>query len=345
MSKCKIKCVVWDLDQTIWNGILTEDEHVVLNKKAIEVIKKLDNRGILQSISSKNDYHAVMDKLREFGIAEYFLYPQIGWGAKSESIFQIAKSLNIGIDTFAFVDDQKFERDEVNFVYKEVLCIDAAELDSIPDMEEFMPQFVTEDSKNRRLLYMNDIKRNSLEEKFVGPKEDFLKKLKMTFMIARAGIEDLKRVEELTIRTHQLNSTGAIYSFDELTDMIASDRYEVIITELEDQYGSYGKIGICVVEKKEESWYIRLLLMSCRVMSRGVGTVLINFITKQAKEKNKKLYADFVQTDRNRIMYITYKFNGFKELSNENGNIVFEADLKNVKSYPDYINVDEEIEL
>lgn len=342
MSKINIKCVVWDLDNTLWDGILAETDNVILKDGVVKIVKELDNRGILQSISSKNEHGNAMKKLKEFQIDEYFLYPQINWGSKSESIKVIQKAFNFGIDTFAFVDDQLFEREEVAYAISEVLCIDALDISKILDMEEMKPRFVTEDSKNRRKLYMNDIKRNSIEEVYEGPNEDFLKTLGIKFTISKAKVEDLKRVEELTVRTHQLNSTGTVYAFDELVEMIDSDDYDVLVAQLDDKYGEYGKIGISVVEKKEDSWTIKLLLMSCRVMSKGVGAVMLKYITNRALENNTKLYADFVSTDRNRIMYITYKFAGYKEAFTEGNYIRLESNSKEEGNYPDYVVVVEE---
>jgi len=344
MSRKTIKCVVWDLDNTIWNGILTEDSSVELKEEAITVIKELDNRGILQSISSKNEHVPAMEKLKEFGIDKYFLYPQINWDAKSESIKKIQKSFNFGIDSIAFVDDQQFEREEVSFSIPEVSCIDAANISEILNMEEMKPNYITEDSKQRRQLYMNDIERNSAEESYIGPKEEFLNTLNMKFTIDYAKEEDLKRVEELTVRTHQLNSTGTVYTYDELVELINSDDYDVFVAQLDDKYGEYGKIGISVIEKKQGFWNIKLLLMSCRVMSKGVGAVMLKYIMKSAARENAKLYADFIPTDRNRIMYITYKFAGFKEIMNKNGLVRLEGDLEKSGEYPDYLTVIENIE-
>ena len=121
MKDTKIKCVVWDLDNTLWEGILQEGDNIVLKEEAAAVIKELDKRGILQSVSSKNDYESAKEKLEEFGLWEYFIYPQINWNPKSEAIETIAKSINIGIDTLAFVDDQEFEREEVSYYNKDVL--------------------------------------------------------------------------------------------------------------------------------------------------------------------------------------------------------------------------------
>lgn len=335
----KVKCVVWDLDNTIWNGTLLEDDKVILNPEAKKVIMELDKRGILQSISSKNNYDDAKKKLEEIGMWDYFIYPEINWNAKSESIKAIAKSINISIDTLAFVDDQDFELDEVRYSCPEVLCIKADQINEMLDMEPLKPKFITEDSKIRRLLYQSDIKRNSDEQEFVGTKEEFLSKLNMVMSIRPAVEEDLKRVEELTVRTHQLNSTGYIYSYDELKSFIDNPQYELLVMQLDDIYGTYGKIGIVLIEKQEEYWELKLLLMSCRVMSKGVGTVALNYVVNMARKNGVKLYAQFVQSDRNRIMYVSYKFNGFSEKEKHDSLIILEADLSYERKIPDYVKV------
>ena len=261
MSEQKIKCVVWDLDNTIWDGILIEDKEVQLKQEAVEVIKELDRRGILQSISSKNNFDDAKAKLEELGIWEYFIYPKINWNSKSDAVGEIAKNINIGIDTLAFVDDQPFEREEVAFGHPEVLCIDAADISKIPEMDRMVPTFITSDSANRRKMYQTDIVRNEVEQEFTGTKEEFLKTLDMKLTLRHAQVSDIQRMEELTVRTHQLNSTGYIYSYDDLTRLMKSDEYELIVAGLDDKYGTYGMIGMALIKKEEKVWELELLLM------------------------------------------------------------------------------------
>lgn len=338
MGQEKIKCVVWDLDNTLWDGILVESDDVILKDNVKTIIKTLDQRGILQSISSKNDYNIAKKKLEEFELWDYFIYPQINWNSKSEALSIIQKSINIGQNTIAFIDDQEFELDEVKFSNPDVVCISAEKLDSILDMDCMIPNFITSDSKLRRQMYQNDIVRNDIEKDFNGTKEEFLRLLEMKFQIRRAQESDLQRVEELTIRTHQLNSTGYVYSYDELKKCIDDDNYEVLVTRLDDKYGTYGTIGLALIQKREKEWEVLLLIMSCRVMSRGVGNILLNYICNEAKKANVKLRAQFIPTNKNRIMYITYKFNGFKECK-ENDVTFFEADMNYERKIPDYIEL------
>jgi len=336
----EIKCVVWDLDGTIWDGILLESDDVKLKPKIRDVIQTLDSRGILHSIASKNVYDVAMQKVRDFGLEEYFLYPEISWNAKSSSIKCIQENLNIGLDTIMLIDDQPFERDEVNYEYPEVLCVDASEYRTLPSHSRLNPRFISEDSNRRRLMYLEDIERKREEKNYEGPKKDFLASLNMQFIISEAKEEDLKRAEELTVRTNQLNTTGKTYDYDELKMMLNSKKHKVLISDLKDKYGSYGKIGLAVVEKTKKFWNLKLFLMSCRVMTYGVGTVLLSYIMKQAKEDRKTLRADYKHTERNRMMFITFKFANFKEIGSASDNcVILENDLSMIQDYPPYINI------
>lgn len=338
-DKQSIKCVVWDLDNTVWDGILLEDPEVKLRPHVVHIIRTLDERGILHSIASRNDHDTAMAKLREFGLDEYFLYPQINWNSKAASIGQIAKDINIGLDAIAFVDDQPFEREEVAFTHDKVLCIDSALLDDLLDRPELNPRFITDDSKIRRRMYMADIARNREEAEFVGPKEEFLATLNMIFSIAPAKEEDLKRAEELTVRTHQLNTTGYTYSYEELDAFRQSPRHKLLISSLEDRHGTYGKIGLTLIECDPDVWSVKLLLMSCRVMSKGVGTIMIHHVLREAKEAGVRLRAEFVSNDRNRQMLITYKFAGFKEVGRNGDIILFENDYSAIQPPPPYVDL------
>jgi len=339
-SERKIKCVVWDLDKTLWEGTLLEESGVDLREGVREIMQILDRRGILQSIASKNEHALAMRRLEELGVADYFLYPQINWGPKSGSMERIAKDINIGINTLAFIDDQTFEREEVSFTHPEVLCIDAAQINQLVELPEFNPRFITEDSGKRRQMYLADIARKKVEEHFDGPQESFLATLDMVLTIGTPHHEDLKRAEELTMRTNQLNTTGYTYSHDELDFFCHSENHRLLIAGLDDKYGSYGKIGLVLIECDKERWMIKLLLMSCRVMTRGVGAVLINHIRNEARNNGVRLFAEMIQNDRNRMMYMTYKFNHFHESDTiADGLVIFENDLSKVQPFPNYLTV------
>ena len=161
-----IKCVVWDLDNTLWNGILLEGDDLKLKPGIVNVIEELDQRGILHSIASKGVHEDAIRKLKEFKLEKFFLYPEINWNAKSQSIAKIQNKLNIGMDTLMFIDDQPFERDEVKSKHPAVTCIDADEYLNLISNPQLNPKFITQDSAKRRLMYVEDQRRKTAENDF-----------------------------------------------------------------------------------------------------------------------------------------------------------------------------------
>lgn len=340
-SKKTIKCIVWDLDHTLWNGILTEDVEVSLRDGLREVLVELDQRGILLSIASKNTYEHAMEKLQQLGIDQLFLYPQINWGPKSASLEKIREKLNIGMDAIAFIDDQPFEREEVQHTHEEISIYDIDVIDELLERPEFKPRFITEESAARRKMYLEDDVRKSEEESFDGANIEFLRSQQMRFTISKATVADLQRVEELTVRTNQLNASGYTYSYDELASFITSPDHELVVAELIDKHGTYGKIGVALLEKGAEHWTLKSMLMSCRVMSRGVGNVLLYYIMNLVKENDAKLLTEFLHTDKNRLMYMTLKFAGFTEFGDklDNGRNLLIHNLEGSYEYPEYLTL------
>ena len=118
-----------------------------------------------------------------------------------------------------------------------------------------------------------------------------------------------------------------------------SENHKLFIASLDDKYGSYGKIGLVLIECQESVWTIKLLLMSCRVISRGVGTIMLNHIMSLAKNNNVRLCAEFMNNNRNRMMYISYKFAGFQEIEKRSEVVIFENDLTRIQTPPEYVKV------
>src|SRR5579875_1591338 len=333
-----IKCVVWDLDNTLWNGILLEDREIVIAPDIIDLLNLLDRRGILNSIASRNDHHLALEQLQKHRIADYFLYPQINWNPKSTSVKSIAQHLNLSLDSFAFIDDQEIEREEVRWTCPGVLCLSELDIPKIPHMPEFCPAVPDGDNSQRRKRYLADHERARAENEFNGPEEEFLRSIDLTLRISNAAEADLSRIEELAVRTHQLNSTGQTYSREQLREYCNSSRHKVLVASLSDRFGDYGKIGIALLECNSRVWRLRLLLVSCRVLNRGIGTIFLKFIMQLARQNGVALYADFVQTDRNRIMHITFKLAGFVEEKREDGLVVLRDSLELQAEIPDYVH-------
>ncbi|WP_433381579.1 HAD-IIIC family phosphatase [Streptosporangium sp. CA-115845] len=310
-----VKCLVWDLDNTLWRGTLLEDGEVRLPEAVRELVVELDSRGILQSVASKNDHDLAWAKLEELGIAEYFVLPRIGWGLKSESVRDIAERLKFAHGTIAFVDDQPAERAEVAFHLPDVRCYDAAEVSALGERPEFRPETVTADARRRRSMYQAEFERDAEQAAFTGPAEEFLRSLDLRMRIGRATEEELTRVGELTLRTSQMNATGVHYSDATLRELLADPDHEVLVASMSDRFGPHGAVGVLLLATHLGAWHLKLLATSCRVVSFGAGAAIINWLTDQAARADAHLVADFRPTDRNRMMEIAYRFAGFGDES------------------------------
>lgn len=335
-----LKCVVWDLDNTFWQGVLSEGDELDVVESAVAAIKALDERGVLNSIASRNDETLAMQKIDSLGLREYFLYPQIGWGAKSEALKRIAASLNIGLDTLALVDDDAFERAEVTASCPGVQAYTFKSAESllrdlgVSDMQS------TLEARERRLLYLSEVHRQQAEADFTGPRQEFLKSLNMEMRIWHAAPDELIRVEELVQRTNQLNSTGRLYSYQELQAIASSDTHSLLLASLSDRFGDYGTIGVALCERAHGQWKLLLLLMSCRIMSRGVSPVMLNFVVDMAARQNAELTAVFRDTGRNQAMFMAYKMAGFVEVEREgSGDEKLFRAPSNAQPFPTYVVV------
>ena len=338
-EQTRIKCVIWDLDNTLWEGTLTEGGGNALRPGALETIRELDRRGIVQSIASKNDFDTAAARLKQFDLFDYFLCPQISWDPKSEGINKTLTLLNIKPEATAFVDDSAFEREEVLFALPKIHPYSEENLWALTDLPEFQVRFITEDAARRRLMYRADLDRQTAQESFSGSNEDFLATLGMKLSISPVTEYDLQRVEELTVRTHQLNSTGYTYSYEELVELTRSPDHIFCICGLQDRYGDSGKVGLLLLEKEADSLRLKLLIVSCRVMSRGIGTALLCYATQLAEKLGKKLLAEFFETDYNRIMYITYKLAGFEDIEEHGNEFLLQYQGEEPLKFPSYLEV------
>jgi len=295
----QIKCVVWDLDNTLWNGILVEGDDVVLRSGVAETLKYLDERGILISIASKNDFGQAFTKLQQFGVANYFLYPQIDWLPKSQKIKNIAQRLNLGLDTFAFIDDNPFELEEVSRISPEVVCIRAEEINSLAVDPRFQGS-VTEESRQRRHFYRDQISRETDQANLGHDYMGFLRSCAIVLELAPYRLKDEERVAELVQRTNQLNFSGRKYSRAALDEIIGDKNMEKYVLRCADRYGSYGTVGFCLVRSKAEVIEVVDFMLSCRVQGKFIEQALFSHLLEHHNaQKARTIWVNFRQTDRN----------------------------------------------
>ena len=334
-----IKCVVWDLDETLWVGTLSEGDRLIVTETVRNVILELNHRGVLQSIASKNDHARAWDRLRALSLDHYFIHPQINWGNKSDSLKIIIQALGIGPDSVALIDDQAFERDEVGFHLPKVTLIDPIRIGELLDMPGLRPVYATNESRNRLQMYQADVQRRQDGLDFNGPRPEFLAMLGMVMTIRHATEHDLPRVEELMLRTNQFNASVRTYSQAELDTLLQSLDHDLLVAELDDRYGPSGVIGFALIQRGAACWFMELLIVSCRVLGRGAGSNLLTCILQSAASHAVRLRTAFIPNDRNRMMYITYKLSGFIEVGRHEGVTIFEHPIESIRPLPPYVKV------
>jgi len=237
----KVKCVVFDLDNTMWDGIIGDDglQGVVVRQSMLDLVHALDARGILCSISSKNDFEIAWNKIKELNMTEYFLFPQINWEPKPVNISRIANSLNIGINSIAFIDDNESERDLVRSALPQVRVFTDSEALQLLNHSDFVVP-ITEESSKRRLLYVAESVRMKDVSRLNVDLDTFLALSAMELNISFAKYNSA-RCHELVTRTNQFNISGKKYSIGEFESLIDSN--DCYCWSAKDNYGDYGIVG------------------------------------------------------------------------------------------------------
>ena len=293
------KCIVWDLDNTMWDGILVEDGAPALRLKPgiTDILKSLDQRGILHSVASKNDAGEALNVLEQFGIREYFLYPDISWGPKSEGIKRIAKQLNIGLDSMLFVDDSAFELAQVSAGCPEVRTLNATGYLSLPDLPECQVP-VTAEAADRRTLYQMEAVRQTVADRFGDDYFAFLRDCHLEAHLRPLTAANVQRVHELTQRTNQMNFSGNRYDRPVLERILATPYLDTYVMDCRDRFGDYGVVGFCIVDSREPR--ITDLAFSCRVQSKRVEHALLSYVLRRYRDPIlRDVYANYRKTSRN----------------------------------------------
>jgi FkbH-like protein len=315
----KIKCVVWDLDNTLWDGILVEDgvDKLTLKSGIRAVVEEMDRRGILQSVASKNNHDEAMSALKRFGIDQYFLSPQISWRPKSEAVQTIARQLNIGLDTLLFVDDSEFELQEVSGVHQELRTLNASKYLEIVNLEECRVP-VTAEGRSRRKMYRVETERRDAAESFADDYLAFLRHCEIKLNIRPMIEENLERVHELTQRTNQMNFSGNRYDRSVLKQILSTSYLDTYVLDVEDRFGAYGVVGFCIVDRRVP--LMTDLMFSCRIQSKRVEhAFLSHIIRKYISEMERDFWANYRKTPRNAPSGRVFLDLGMQESENKDG--------------------------
>lgn len=339
-----IKCLVWDLDNTIWNGTLMEKDRCRLKPGIKPILEELDRRGILLSIASANDEDAAAEALKRKGLYRFFLYPQINWSKKVKSLQTVAHKLNVGLDTIGFIDDEPFELEQVRQILPSVSTFPAEDYKTLLSKPEMNPRFRTKESSQRRNMYRQESVRADAQKKQGKSQREFLKSCQTQSTVREAVEDDLPRILELLHRTHQLNATGKIYTEGEIISFLSHQESKIYVVELKDKFVDYGKIGVAICACHPEKWEILSFLLSCRVMTRGIGNFFLSWLQHQSYRNGaKELHGQFIQRERNHRMKMLYTLSGFRPLCQVgDGTVVFAKKCTGRLHLPDWLTLREE---
>jgi FkbH-like protein len=337
------KCIVLDLDNTLWGGVVGEDGldniqlgHDYPGNCYLDFQKKLlqlHERGILLCINSKNneaDAMAVFERHPEMILKkEYFSAFEINWNDKASNVRSIAETLNIGIDSMIFIDDNPVE---CGIVAQQCPDCTVVQLPKepylIPAVVDELPLThavsVTKEDVNRTQIYHQQAKRTQLKSQAKNL-DDFLKSLNMEISIEPISSYTLPRVSQLTQKTNQFNLTTRRYTEADIREMLASGLVSVFTVSCVDRFGDNGIIGTMILKKDGKTCGIDTFLLSCRVISRTVEQSMMAYIVEYAKKNRFEMVrGEYLPTSKNKPCESL--FSSMRFLKDNEGYFIF--DLK-----------------
>lgn len=307
------KVIVLDCDQTLWQGVCGEETVEGLKitppyRKLQEFIIGQQAAGKLICLCSKNqeeDVWAVFDEHADMLLKrEHLVDWRINWQEKSANLKSMATELQLGLDSFIFIDDNPVECAEVRANCPEVLTLQLpAESDRIPQFLSHIWAFdqlqTTKEDQARTNLYQQNIQRQRFQESSLSF-SDFLAQLNLEIEISPIQTEQLARAAQLTQRTNQFNLTTIRRSESQIQQLCNSEKFECQVVKVKDRFGDYGLVGLLLFETQENALYVDTFLLSCRVLGRGVEHKMLAHLGAIAQEKGlKQVKLDYKPTQKN----------------------------------------------
>ncbi|WP_396623724.1 SDR family NAD(P)-dependent oxidoreductase, partial [Luteitalea sp.] len=277
-----LKVVVVDCDNTLWRGVVGEvgaegiefgPEHLLLQDRLVD----LSANGVVVCLCSKNvedDVWRVFDTRPDMHLKrEHVVAAMVNWRRKSENIRELAATLNLGLDSFVFLDDNHVECGEVRAGCPEVLTLEwphdeAAARRLLAHLWELDIQGATAEDRKRTQMYREEFGRQSLRQG-VGSFRDFLASLDLVVEVDPLTDADLARASQLTMRTNQFNFTTIRRDEAEVRALLETGRHDIRTVRVRDRFGDYGLVGLLIAERGDEALKADTFLMSCRVLGRG----------------------------------------------------------------------------
>lgn len=324
------KCIVLDLDNTLWGGIIGEDglEGIKLSNTSpgIEYVDfqrsllSLYNRGVILAICSKNNLDDALKVFHEHPYQvlkeEHFAAMRINWQNKAANISELAKEINIGLDSMVFFDDNPTERAQVSQTLPEVLVVELPKnprlyRETLENLNVFDVLSLTKEDLVRGEMYAGKRKREELEQTAESI-EDFLRTLNLKVKINAVDDFDTPRVVQLINKTNQFNLTTRRYTDADVRQFRESKDAIVYSMAVTDKFGDEGVVGVAIVKIKNADWWIDSFLMSCRVIGRSVETALLaKIITDARAVKAMRIIGEYIPTKKNPPAADFYERHGF----------------------------------
>lgn len=338
------KCIVVDLDNTLWGGILGDDgmENLVLSNdgagKAFydfqRELLKLYKRGILLAINSKNTEEIVIETMQNHPYMvlkpKHFICMKINWNNKAQNMKEIADEINIGLDSVVFLDDSEFEREIVKKQFPEILTPDLPKDFSdyptfIRNLDLFDFLNLTGDDIGRNEMYKANIQRDQLKKSKIDI-EDFYYSLGMVATIGKIESFHIPRIAQMTQKTNQFNLRTVRYTEADIREFYNSSNHEVYFLSLADKFGDNGIVGTAIIHENIDHFFIDSFIFSCRALGRTAETALLNFIIRDLIKKEIPVLAgEYIPTKKNipcKDFYESHNFekkpNNFWEIKLEN---------------------------
>lgn len=269
----QVKCVVWDLDDTLWDGTLAEHDQVALRPWATDLIKRLDDCGIVNSICSKNDAEDAKRVLADLGILDLFVFPVIDFVPKGQKVKSIIENMQLRPPNILFVDDNVGNRQEVQHYCDGIMVADANDPEFLAAVEDLIQQT----DGTSRLERYKILEAKHVERQQFSDNTDFLQSSGITICVIR-NPEDLvfkDRIRELANRTNQLNFTNSRFTEEEIDDYFSgTDSIHINhgVVFVYDNFGDYGLVASYAIDERRDfgSRELQHFFFSCRIMNMGV---------------------------------------------------------------------------
>lgn len=328
------KCVVLDLDGTLWGGIAGElgIEGIQLGPSIPgmeyldfqEALLNLTRRGILLAVASKNNPDDVLPVIRNHPHMrlreEHFAAVRINWKNKVDNIRELADELNIGLNSLVFIDDNPHEREMIRQMLPEVLTVDlptdpSRYRETLEAMSDFELLALTKEDEVRSAQYQAMHQRRAVRNA-AASLEDYFQSLNISASIGIANLKHIDRLVQMHNKTNQFNLTTRRYQTADMTRFLADDAYQLYILNVRDRFGDHGLVGAAIIRANGNCWFIDSLLMSCRVMGLSVETALLHKIYEDAAHKGiETLVGEFIPTKQNQPVEDFYSRHGFSRMT------------------------------